>query len=68
MTGSSDVVVIGSLVFIIGVIFSTDAFRGLLLFNVCFGVEGVVFGVTFGLGSDFILAEPFDFNIISMSL
>lgn len=60
-----------SIEFTVGVSFSTDFFRALLLFVNVFGVaegafgvevgisfEGVVFGVTFGLGSDFVLAEP----------
>lgn len=65
MTGSSDVVVvvIDSFGFTIGVTFSTDAFRGTLLIA-AFGVNGAAFGVTLGLGSDFILAELLGYKII----
>src|ERR1700743_3114552 len=67
MTGSSDVaiVVIDSFGFTIGVVFSTEAFRGILL-TAAFGVAGIVFGVTLGLGSDFILTELLGYNIIEM--
>lgn len=67
MIGSS---VVGVGTVSLGVTFSTDTLRGLTLFAaaVTFGVEGVVFGVTFALGSDFILAEPLGFNTFAMSL
>lgn len=54
--------VIGS----IGVTFSVDTFRCTVLLAAAaaaFGVEGVVFGVGFALGSDFNLAEPLGFEI-----
>lgn len=65
MTGSSVVGVVGNDSF--EFTFSADVLRGFTLLTVAdtFGVEGVVFGVTFALGSDFILAEPLGFKTYS---